>query len=215
MLNQRAFRNWRFATLAEIKAVANAHEKTFCFCDQTETLYRYDPTSGVTADDKYILTTGAGGTTRWIGIAGKYVPNNGDMGAFYLTTPLVLNGVGATPVLINGVSAQLLLRNWTTNNLCRLTWAGVTQKYFSLSVSLSLSVSTANVTVQFFVAKNGTPLTPSEIRTKLTTASDVRAFSTNCVGDCSPGDYMELFIAILSGSTNVTIEKMIAVIQEI
>lgn len=142
-------------------------------------------------------------------------PNRGDMGAFYLTTPITLVGVGATPVLINGVSAQLLLRNWTTNNLCRLTWAGVTQKYFSLNVSFSISVSTANVTVQFFVGKNGSPLAPSEIRSKVTTAADVRAFSTNCVADCAQNDYMELFVAILSGTSNITIEKMIAVVQEI
>ena len=71
-LNQQVFRNWRFATLAAIKAVANANDQTLCFCDETETLYKYDSTSGATGDDKYVLTTGAGGTTRWIGIAGKY-----------------------------------------------------------------------------------------------------------------------------------------------
>jgi hypothetical protein len=73
MLNQRTFTNHRYATLAEIKAVANANVQTLCFCEETETLYRYDLTSGATADDERILITGAGGTTRWIGIAGQYV----------------------------------------------------------------------------------------------------------------------------------------------
>jgi hypothetical protein len=82
MLNQRSFRNWRLATLAEIKAVANAHEKTLCFCDETQTLYRYDPTSGAVADDQYVLTTGAGGTTRWLGIAGQYAYPFGDRSGF-------------------------------------------------------------------------------------------------------------------------------------
>lgn len=81
MLNQQVFRNWRVATLAEIKAIANANIKTLCFCDQTETIYRYDPTSGATADDQFVLITGAGGTTRWIGTGGKYnLPVSGGLG---------------------------------------------------------------------------------------------------------------------------------------
>jgi len=71
-LNQREFRNWRFSTLAEIKAVANGNDQTLAFCDQTETLYKWDSASGATADDKYILATGAGGATRWEGISGTY-----------------------------------------------------------------------------------------------------------------------------------------------
>ena len=85
-LNQRTFRNWRFATLVAIKAVANANNQTLCYCDETETLYRYDSTSGATADDKYILITGAGGATRWIGVGGQYqtsftaLPNETQLG---------------------------------------------------------------------------------------------------------------------------------------
>jgi hypothetical protein len=81
MINQRQFVNWRVSTLAQIKAIANANVKTLCFCDATETLYRYDPTSGATADDQFVLTTGAGGTTRWIGTGGKYnLPVSGGLG---------------------------------------------------------------------------------------------------------------------------------------
>lgn len=76
-LNQRTFRNWRFSTLTAIKAVSNAHDSTIAFCDETESLYKYDSTSGATADDMRILTTGAGGNTRWIAIAGKYTYEGG------------------------------------------------------------------------------------------------------------------------------------------
>lgn len=73
MLNQNTLRNHRITTRAAIKAIDNANIETLCFCDETATLYKYDPTSGATANDTYVLITGTGGTTRWIGIAGKYV----------------------------------------------------------------------------------------------------------------------------------------------
>lgn len=74
MLNQRSIRNHRFATLAAIKAVSNGNDQTFAFCDETETLYRWESAgSAYTANDQDVLITGAGGNTRWLGIAGKYL----------------------------------------------------------------------------------------------------------------------------------------------
>jgi hypothetical protein len=72
LFNQRSIRNHRFSTLALIKAVANANDKTIAYCDETETLYKYDSASGLTANDTSVLATGAGGTTRWEAIAGQY-----------------------------------------------------------------------------------------------------------------------------------------------
>ena len=65
--NQSGIRNHRVATLSAIKAIANANEKTICFCDETKRFYHYVADgSGHTANDIDVLTTGAGGDTRWI-----------------------------------------------------------------------------------------------------------------------------------------------------
>lgn len=74
MLNQRAIGNHRFSSLALIKAVSNANLQTIAYCDETDTLYRFESSgSAYTANDQDVLTTGAGGNTRWLGIAGRYV----------------------------------------------------------------------------------------------------------------------------------------------
>lgn len=73
MLNQRAIGNHKFSTLAAIKAVSNGNIQTVAYCDATETLYRWEPSGAAfTPNDQDILTTGSGGTTRWLGIAGQY-----------------------------------------------------------------------------------------------------------------------------------------------
>ena len=74
MLNQRQIENHRFSTLALIKAVSNGNPKTIAYCDETETLYRWeDNGSTYTANDQDVLITGKGGNTRWLGIAGQYM----------------------------------------------------------------------------------------------------------------------------------------------
>lgn len=76
MINQRTVKNMNYLTLTEIKAAAG-RDGEVCACIETNTIYKY-LTSGFeyTADDKFILTTGNGGNTRWIGISGKYQLEN-------------------------------------------------------------------------------------------------------------------------------------------
>jgi hypothetical protein len=73
MVNQEQIKNFRFATLTEIKAVTNGRDGICCYCDATLTLYEYITSGGsYTANDQDVLITGAGGNTRWLGIAGQY-----------------------------------------------------------------------------------------------------------------------------------------------
>jgi hypothetical protein len=74
MVNQRQIVHLTYANLTEIKA-ASARDDILSFCSETDTLYKY--VSNYTdltnySDDKYILTTGDGGASRWVGIAGSY-----------------------------------------------------------------------------------------------------------------------------------------------
>ena len=61
------------ATVAALKALTGADNR-LRYCVETETFYRYEATgSAYTADDLYVMITGDGGNTRWIGVAGRYV----------------------------------------------------------------------------------------------------------------------------------------------
>jgi len=57
------------ATAEVISATAGA----LLYVVATETLYRYEPSGAAYSDDNtFVLSTGDGGDTRWLGVAGKY-----------------------------------------------------------------------------------------------------------------------------------------------
>ena len=62
-----------YVTVANAEAATGVDNK-LCYVVETETWYRYEATgSAYTDDNKYVLSTGDGGNTRWVGVAGKYL----------------------------------------------------------------------------------------------------------------------------------------------
>jgi len=61
-----------YATVSEAEAAPSSDNK-MCYVVETETWYRYESSgSAYTDDNKYVLSTGDGGTTRWLGFSGNY-----------------------------------------------------------------------------------------------------------------------------------------------
>jgi hypothetical protein len=102
MINQRQIRNHAYTTLTEIKA-SIGREGELCTCLETDTTYKYvsnyiDLTDY--SDDKYILTTGDGGTSRWVGVSGNYSLEMARMDyqskGFVMTIDTTKTGTGST-----------------------------------------------------------------------------------------------------------------------
>lgn len=92
-LNQHQIRKLRKSTLTSIKATTG-RDGLLCFCDEQDTLYRYlEAGSAYTANDQNVLTTGNGGNTRWLGLAGQY--------ALYGSTNWIRTGTVLYPVNAN------------------------------------------------------------------------------------------------------------------
>ena len=61
-----------YSTIVIVEATSGM-DNHICFVEETETFYRYESSgASFTDDNKYILSTNDGGTTRWLGITGKY-----------------------------------------------------------------------------------------------------------------------------------------------
>ena len=81
-----------YATVANAEAATGVDNK-LCYVVETETWYRYEATgSAYTDDNKWVLSTGDGGDTCWIGVAGKY----------NYTTTNVFEGTGALDIINSG-----------------------------------------------------------------------------------------------------------------
>ena len=62
----------KYTTVVAAEAASGA-DNDLCYVVETETFYRYESAgSAYTDDNTYILSTGDGGNTRWLAIAGKY-----------------------------------------------------------------------------------------------------------------------------------------------
>src|SRR5512135_1804283 len=76
------------ATVATLKALTGADNR-LRYCVETETFYRYEASgSAYTADDLYVMITGDGGNTRWIGVGGRYVLATTFLKTLQSTAPL-------------------------------------------------------------------------------------------------------------------------------
>jgi hypothetical protein len=218
MLNQRTFTNHRYATLAEIKAVANANVQTLCFCQETETLYRYDLTSGATADDQYILITGAGGTTRWIGIAGKYAyPVTGaPFGEMYLTaTSAVAVGQDPTYTELGGTTAlgDAVDFDMPANN--RLRYTGELTRKFKITTSLAVSSSGAD-TYKYRIARSSTTIAKSQIPRFMSGVNDTGAIPVSCVIELAKNQYVGIWgTRTAVPARNVTMEALNMIAQPV
>jgi hypothetical protein len=97
MLAQKQISRLIFTDVAAAEAATPKVNET-CFVKALDTLFSYEPSGAAyTRDGMYVLNTAAGGTTRWLGVAGKYVV----LGAFSYVEASA--GLVATPrVLVSG-----------------------------------------------------------------------------------------------------------------
>ncbi len=66
----------KYSNLAQAES-ASGTDNDLCYVVEIETFFRYESSaSEYTDDNKYILSTGDGGDTRWLGVGGKYNVNN-------------------------------------------------------------------------------------------------------------------------------------------
>jgi len=112
----------RTFTTVSAAETSTGTDNNLCYVVETDTFYRYTSTgSAYTDDNKWILSTGDGGDTRWIGVSGKYIYTNN-----YYAADNLFYGFGALPKLNNlyqennfamGHSAAALMEYGASNTI--------------------------------------------------------------------------------------------------
>ena len=73
MINQRQIKNYLVDTIAALKLLTGRQDE-LCYCKENESRYRFEASGAAyTANDTTIIITAAGGDTRWLAVAGKYL----------------------------------------------------------------------------------------------------------------------------------------------
>lgn len=70
LISQRHIKGLRFDTVAEAELSGRVIEA--CYIFETRTFYEYKQSSSLPIDHTSILSTGQGGGSRWVAVAGRY-----------------------------------------------------------------------------------------------------------------------------------------------
>ena len=94
--------------------------------------------------------------------------------------------------------------NWEMTENGRLYYTGAADREVNINASVSMTAAGVNVVVEWSIGVDGTVLTPSIIRRKIGTGSDVGAAAVIAHADISNGSYVSLMVRNITSATTVT-----------
>lgn len=119
-------------------------------------------------------------------------------GATTISTPSTYTKIANTASLDMGSAFSM-------SAVGRLRYDGTKTVHALLTAALSITCAANNQTLGFAMYKNGSIITPSIMRTKISTGADVQSLSMHVATDLAPGDYIEIYVANETSASNVTV----------
>lgn len=135
-------------------------------------------------------------------------------GNMYVSTPVATTFATInTPVKILGttISAGLFRVTNPVNN--RLTYSGSKTRAFFVSGAMSITQSSNNRFFSFYIAKNGVIIPESRMDIKVVNSTDQVSLPISCRVSLAPGDYIEVWVANQTTTTDITVQTLNLSIQ--
>lgn len=130
-------------------------------------------------------------------------------GNIYITTPVATTFAATnTPVKVLGTTASTGLFRVTSPANNRLTYSGSKTQAFFVSGALSITNPNSNRFFSFYIAKNGVVIPESRQDIKVVNSTDQVSIPISCRVTLAPGDYIEVWVANQTATTDVTVQTM-------
>ncbi|WP_343631157.1 hypothetical protein [Fluviicola sp.] len=135
-------------------------------------------------------------------------------GNMYISTPAATTFAAiSTPVKVQGTTTSTNLFRVTSPTNNRLTYAGNKTRSFYVSGALSITQPNSNRFFSFYIAKNGVILPESRMDIKVVNSTDQVSVPISCRATLAPGDYIEVWVANQTATTDVTVQTLNLSIQ--
>lgn len=135
-------------------------------------------------------------------------------GNMYVTTPTATTfSASSTPVKMLGTTTAAGLYRMTHPANNRLTYGGSKTRAFLVSGALSITQPNSNRFFSFYIAKNGVIIPESRQDIKVVNSTDQVSLPLSCRVTLAPGDYIEVWVANQTATTNITVETLNLSIQ--
>jgi hypothetical protein len=114
-----------------------------------------------------------------------------------------------TPVKIAGTTTATELARFTSPANNRLVYDGTKTRTFIVTAAISASGTSSSNVYSFYIFKNGTEITASRQRTKVSsTVGDVQIITIVCTVTLAPGDYVEVWTENNSSAIDLNVQNM-------
>jgi len=135
-------------------------------------------------------------------------------GNMYMTTPVATTFAAInTPVKVLGTTTSAGLFRMTSPASNRLTYNGSKTRSFFVSGSMSVTQPSSSKFFSFYIAKNGVIIPESRQDMKIVNSSDQVSLTLSCRAVLAPGDYIEVWVANQTATTDITVQTMNLSIQ--
>nr|WP_294860618.1 hypothetical protein [uncultured Fluviicola sp.] len=130
-------------------------------------------------------------------------------GNMYVTTPVATTFVATnTPVKVLGTTTSAGLFRMTSPANNRITYSGSKTRSFYVSGAMSISQPNSNRFFSFYIAKNGVIIPESRQDIKVVNSTDQVSLPISCRVSLAPGDYIEVWVANQTATTDVTVQTL-------
>ncbi|TSJ44945.1 hypothetical protein [Fluviicola chungangensis] len=135
-------------------------------------------------------------------------------GNIYITTPVATTfSASNTPVKVLGTTTSAGLFRVTNPANNRLTYNGSKTRAFFVSGALSITQPNSNRFFSFYIAKNGVIIPESRQDIKVVNSTDQVSLPLSCRVTLAPGDYIEVWVANQTATTDITVQTLNLSIQ--
>lgn len=135
-------------------------------------------------------------------------------GNMYISTPAATSFAAvSTPVKVLGTTSSTNLFRVTSPSNNRLTYGGNKTRSFYVSAALSITQPNSNRYFSFYIAKNGVVVPESRQDVKVVNSTDQVSIPISCRVVLAPGDYIEVWVANQTATTDVTVQTLNLSIQ--
>jgi hypothetical protein len=130
----------------------------------------------------------------------------------YNTTPTNIVTL-EVPVKINGVTTANSINQKFTHTNNRATYVGAINRSFKVTATLSVTSTSSNDQIGFYVAKNGSVIPDSEMYVTTNTNSRAESVTIQTITNLVTNDYVEIWVENDTDASDVIITFMNVIIE--
>lgn len=145
----------------------------------------------------------------------KGINNSDSIANYYMSDNATVTNVitVATPLKIAGTTTANSINQKFTHTSNRETYTGAINRNFKVTATVSVTSASANDQIGFYVAKNGTVLTESEMYVTTNASARAESVTIQTLVSLVTNDYIEIWVENDTDASDVTVTFLNVVIE--